>query len=679
MKTKYKNHRMIKTVNRILLTGVLMLSLSSCNDFLNREPLSNPTPESYFTTVESLAAYLDGKYVYYLPNHGYSNETGYQYGIFKKDDGTDNQVGRSPNGRYVPGKSLVPSDRGEWEFKQIYECNWFIEQVEDKVMKEELAGDPQLAKHYLGEIYFMRAYLYFDKLQSFGDFPIIKTTLPDDRNTLIEASKREPRNEVVRFILEDLQKAADLMAEKEVATTRLSEAAAYLMMSRVALYEATWLKYFKGTPFVPQGDGWPGLSKEYSRDYQFPTGSIEAEIDFFLEKAMSAADRIASNAQLTENTGIVPQAAGETNPYLEMFGDVDLNKYPEVILWMQYADKLTTHGAVIFAQQGNNSVGLTRGFVDNFLMQNGLPVYAPGSGYLGDSTFSAVRAGRDLRLVSFLKEPGQRNWIYDSTEGGAGTEIEIWPGIDKSMGASNGYCTGYSMRKGNSLYKEQSRSNGSWTGCVVFRQAEALLNYIEACYEKEGSLDSKAETYWMKLRERSGITAPIAATVSATDMNEEAKNDWAAYSAGQLIDPMLYNIRRERRSELIGDGLRIMDLKRWRAMDQLITTPYHIEGIHIWDPVMEANLTANKVYLIESGTRATVSPKANSEYFRIYQIGDNDKLDGYNGLTWKMGHYLDPIGADEFLQTAPDGVTKESSPIYQNPYWTMEASTMATN
>lgn len=674
-----KNFNIIirRRVNQLFLGCLISLAAISCDDFLDKEPEGSVSPEQYFNTVESMAAYLDGKYVYYFPNHGYDNVTGYSYGIFKDDNNTDNQVGRTAHSRYV-GLESVPEGAGPWGFSQIYECNWFIEQVEEKVLQGKMTGDQKRANHYLGEIYFMRAYLYFEKLRTLGDCPIVTKTLPNDRDILIEASKRSPRNEVARFILEDLEKAAGLMSEIDLGTTRISQDAAYLMMSRVVLFEGTWLKYFKETPFVPLGEGWPGFGKDYSKDYKYRLGDIDAEIIFFLNEAMENANIIASKAQLTPNTGIVPQMAGETNPYLEMFGDVDLNKYPEVIFWKPYDEILNTHGAVIFAQQGNGGVGLTRGFVDNYLMKNGLPIYASGSGYQGDATLSAVRAERDLRLHVFLKEPGQRNWIYSNTEqGGQGNEIELVPGIDKSLITKEGYCTGYAMRKGNSLYREQSASNGSWTGSIVFRQAEALLNYIEACYEKDGSLNSTAQLYWQKLRERSGITASIATTISATDMAQEAKNDWAAYSAGQLIDQTLYNIRRERRSEFIGDGLRYMDLCRWRAMDQLINTPYHIEGIHIWDPTMEKYLTDNKVYLIESGRKATVSPRANSEYFRIYQIGDKTDLLGYNGLSWKMAHYLSPIGSSEFLNTAPDSKTKESSHIYQNPYWTMEANSRA--
>lgn len=38
---------------------------------------------------------------------------------------------------------------------------------------------------------------------------------------------------------------------------RLSKDCAILLKSRVALYEGSWLKNFKGTAFVPNGPGWP--------------------------------------------------------------------------------------------------------------------------------------------------------------------------------------------------------------------------------------------------------------------------------------------------------------------------------------------------------------------------------------------------------------------------------------
>ena len=73
-------------------------------------------------------------------------------------------------------------------------------------------------------------------------------------------------------------------------TTRINADAAILLKSRVALFEGTWLKYFKNTAFVPNGDGFG--RKDYNSTYQYPSGNIDSEIDYFLEIAMTASKDI---------------------------------------------------------------------------------------------------------------------------------------------------------------------------------------------------------------------------------------------------------------------------------------------------------------------------------------------------------------------------------------------------
>ena len=55
---------------------------------------------------------------------------------------------------------------------------------------------------------------------------------------------------------------------------------------------------------------------------------------------------------------------------------------------------------------------------------------------------------------------------------------------------------------------------------------DALLNYMEACYEKNGNLDAKAQSYWRAFRERAHPDTDYNKTIAATVMSEEAKNDW---------------------------------------------------------------------------------------------------------------------------------------------------------
>ncbi len=58
----------MKKIYRNIIAATLMVGLVSCNKFLDREPLSNITPQQYFNTEADLAAYTISYYNF--PTHG---------------------------------------------------------------------------------------------------------------------------------------------------------------------------------------------------------------------------------------------------------------------------------------------------------------------------------------------------------------------------------------------------------------------------------------------------------------------------------------------------------------------------------------------------------------------------------------------------------------------------------
>lgn len=660
----------MKNIFNIIVCVSIVVLLTSCNDFLDREPLTQVTPEAYLNEESHLAAFSSRLYTDVFPS--YHNGLG-----FESDRHTDNMADKYFDNRFVPGEWRVPQSGGSWEFTKIYSCNYFLDDVIPKWENNEISGSDENINHYIGEIYFIRAYEYFKKLQEFGDFPIISAILTDDKSMLIEASKRQPRNEVARFIISDLDKAIELLKNDspDGNKNRISRYTALLFKSRVALFEGTWLKYFKGTAFVPNGDGWAGKQKDYNTDYKFPSGDIDSEIDYFLEQSIKSSSLVADNIPLVENTGKLQQSITDSpNPYMDMFSAEDMSGYSEVLLWRQYNKGLgITHGTAHFAQRGNNGVGMTRGYVDSYLMSNGLPIYAEESGYLGDNTLSYVRKNRDDRLNLFLKEPNQINVLFESSEGTHSTPIEPIPDVTEGN-AAWGYITGYSIRKFNNYDAKHGGNWLSYTGCVIFRASEAYLNYIEAYYEKEGQLDGKAQQYWQALRVRANVNPDFNKTILATNMTEESYNDWGAFSSGNLVDETLYNIRRERRSEFLSEGLRYMDLKRWRSMDQMVVEPYHIEGFKLWGDMKDwydkVDGGTKLLYGLDNSS-SNVSPPDRSDYLRPYEISSKSLV--LNGYEWTRAHYLSPIAIQHFLITS-EGNDASTSPIYQNPFWPIKAN-----
>ncbi len=663
----------MKKQNILVLCLMVIAIMSGCSsDFLDKTPPSQITPEQYLWDESQLASYSINLYTN-LPAHG-----NWSYGTFGIDQNTDNMASMGYNNKYVPGQWRVASSGGVWDFSAIRRCNYFLNTVLPRWKAGKISGDASAIKQDIGEMYFFRAWSYWGKVDSLGDFPIVKQYLSDDSKVLIANSKRAPSPDVVRFIISDLDSATLLLAatSPDGARNRMTKTCAQLLKSRVTLFEATWLKYFKNTAFVPNGSGWPGATKDYNKSWQYPAGSIDAEISWLLDQSMSSAAAVADAVPLQNNNGILQQdAAQSTNPYFNMFSDVDLSPYQEVLLWRRYDKGLgITHNVPVYAEVGDYGIGLTRGYVDNFLMSNGLPIYAVGSGYEGDDYITDVRQNRDGRLWLFLKEPGQKNVLWPSSDGDHATAVEGTPLITSST-PETAYSTGYAIRKGLNYNQNQCGNGQGYTGSVVFRAAEAYLNYIEACYEKNHALDGKSDAYWREIRIRAKIDPDYNKTISATDMSQEAKNDWGAYSAGSLIDPTLYNIRRERRSELMAEGLREMDLRRWRAKDQMISTPYHIEGFKLWGPMQNWYITNGKSTLTYGSATANVSAPTTSIYLRPYEKTGKELV--YNGYRWIMAHYLEPINANEFLLTSQNNDVS-TSPIYQNPGWPTQANQGAT-
>ena len=664
-KMKYIN------IAKVLLLSCSLAILPACDDFLDEEPQSEVSPEKYLLNESQLEAYVNKYYADYdnwksdsddkggmIPSF-WGSENGSTY---KDDNATDNQQGT--NGRYLKDTWTVAQSGGKWNFTNINALNYYLQTVVPRLENGELTGTESNLKHLVGEGYFLRALEYFFRLQRLGDFPIVKTVLPDEQEALTEASKRSPRNEVARFILSDLDQAISLM-NNNVKKTRLSKNAALLLKSRVALFEATWEKYHAGTALVPNGTGWPGAGKDYNAGYQFPSGSIEKEIEFFLTEAMSAASQVADAVQLTENNQIIrDQASKGKNPYYDMFASHDPSGYSEVIMYRGYDLSLNnSHHFNHYLYSGGNT-GYTHQFEQVFLMENGLPIYAAGSGYAGDDYITDTKIGRDWRWRLFMKAPKEAKAVDNIAT------VEYLPEAPRLYvsDAKNATSTGYIQGKGYSLDYNDQLLGKDQTAFVVYRASEAYLNYIEASYLKNGNIDATADKYWKALRARAGVDTDYQKTINATDMSKEALNGWDAYSHGALVDATLYNIRRERRCEFIGEGFRYMDLIRWRALDQL--NGYQLEGAKIFGP-MKSIFGDNLKYDQADEKNNNVSSPSLSDYLRPNQVTSTNQY--YNGLYFYEAHYLDPIAVQHFMITSPDGSTVSQSPIYQNPGWPITA------
>ena len=83
------------------------MTVTSCNDFLDRKPLDQVSPSEYFKTADQLGTFTINYYTSIFPNN-----SGWFGGVATFDNGTDNQAAKKWKLRNVPtGPVESPNSR----------------------------------------------------------------------------------------------------------------------------------------------------------------------------------------------------------------------------------------------------------------------------------------------------------------------------------------------------------------------------------------------------------------------------------------------------------------------------------------------------------------------------------------------------------------------------------------
>ena len=419
---------------------------------------------------------------------------------------------------FLAGTYTVPGSGGGWA-----SGDWANIRSCNYFLEHYSRAETSFKERYAGEVRFFRALFYWYKVVNFGDVPLLLKALDDNSEELY--GPREKREKVMdEVVLEDLKFAvANLPEKNQAAAGRLHKDAARALMSRICLWEGTYRKY----------------------------RNIEGA-DTYLDACVKASEELM-------DTGYDIYSTGNTDEdYRNLFIQKDLRSNPEAIFYRAYITDKNTHNYT--RQASENNTGMSKDFVDSYLfLDDGKPIGLTSHPY-DDSTPAKECEGRDPRYTQTIATPGFIMTLPDLA-------VNL-PAIGTSRTS-----TGYWNIKGRSSDLAQFNADKSDLDLFIFRYAEVLLNYAEAKYELTGSLTiAELDKSINLIRDRVGM--PHLTTNPDADPN--------AVNYGYTVAPLLYEIRRERRIELVGEGFRFNDIIRWKA-GKLIEGVKTIRGMKLTD------------------------------------------------------------------------------------------------
>ncbi|GHT16029.1 glycan metabolism protein RagB [Bacteroidia bacterium] len=461
-----------------------------------------------------------------------------------------------------------------WCYKEINKVNKFIRQN----VESPLDGIQQI----VGEAFFIRAFLYFEMVKRYGGVPLFAGSL--DNVTSINQRATEEASWL--FILGTLDSAiARLPPTQNVLAEdrdRANRHTALALKSRAMLYAGTIAKYGTVT-----NNGLQGIRADAAREFLLEAAEAAKQVVESQKYTLSANFEDLFNGKDENNNEIIFRFSNVTKTGRQVFHDY----------WNQpYKVKHASYTAFMSP---------TIEIVEQFERLDGT---IQALNYSAEYTDAAeFFAGRDKRLAATIIYPGgefmgERYSIYRETRVKTassttthrynssddwkqaakvpGHEAYMQSGIDGIFNNTAGDgITNYGFYLKKALYGiKRLEDYLSWENdqdAVIIRYGEVILNLAEAAVELNsygnGSYLGVAQTAFDELRSTHGGLPPKTLTLAVA--------------------------RHERRIDLLYEGFRYWDQKRWR-----IGTNMHNLQLQSLHPILNIDETvspARVYYTIE--------------------------------------------------------------------------------
>lgn len=502
--------------------------------------------------------------------------------------------------------STNPNNTDGWTWTKLRNINYFLDNC-----KNSTAIDLATRNNYAGIARYFRALFYFGMVKRYGNVPWYGSALEVTNPDLYKP--RDPRTLVMDSIIADLDFAiANVPAAKDNGCSTITKWVALALKSRVCLFEGTFRKYHTEL-------------------------NLTSSANDFLNKSLDASTQIISSGNYKLHTTGKPEA-----DYRALF-TTETPWSDEMILASVYNNslKLWSNLNQYFTSPtlGNRS-SLNKQFVDTYLNQD-------GSRFTDQPSFDTISfvnemKNRDLRLQQTIRCNG-----YKRLDGSSAPP-------DYAYTFTGYHIMKYTLDDKNLDYK--SLNNNS---IAIFRYAEILLNYAEAKAELGQFSATDWNTTIQAIRARAGITN----TAYPGTADPYLKN---TYFPG-TTDAALLEIRRERGTELVCEGLRFDDIRRWKA-GHLMTMPYL--GVYVPQMNTPYAMNGDGVLNVSFVSKAPSNPIPGVSYYVISGNFVNLTNGTYGNVHWLVNYDTDRKWNDKYYYyPIPTSELVLNPKLEQTPGW----------
>lgn len=559
-----------------LIAGMIM-TLSSCADLLNQEPTVDLPSSNYWKTESDAESALNGLVsdIRWLFNRDYYLDG---MGEFVRVRGNSFLDSKGRDGRAYRGLwEISPigygggwSEMYRYCYGGINRANYVIDNVERMIANTSNEKVVKNLESIIGECKLMRALVYFRLITMWGDVPYIDWRVYD--NSEVDKLSRTPLVEVKNHILDDLQYAFDKLPEKASVQGRFSQPAALALRGKVKLYWACWNHF-----------GWPELDtftpseEEAKKAYKAAAEDFKKVIDdygltLFRNGEPGECDELGKADKLPNYYYLFLPTANGDGEFVLAFNHGGTNTGQGDQLMRDLAGRSIENSqcwvSPRFEIADRYQSTVTGEYCAALVKLN--PASVPDARTQPNSAVNPESyKNRDYRMKASIM------WDYEVCQGLMSKKVTGWvPYIYKMWGSevtingetymsynTDGTNTGYVFRKFVRNYPGEERADGDFNWPVI-RLADVYLMYAEADNAINGP-QPYAINLVNKIRHR-GNLPPLVSNKTATS------------------EAFFEAIKQERIVELLGEGQRVFDTRRWREIEKVWCEPSG-KGVKMYD------------------------------------------------------------------------------------------------